>query len=84
MKLPNGFGTVYKLSGNRRNPYVAKKTKGWENDPKTGKSKQLYTVVGYYPTRKEALTALAEFNANPYDVNAAKAVSYTHLTLPTT
>lgn len=70
MKLPNGFGTVYKLSGNRRNPYVAKKTKGWENDPKTGKSKQLYTVVGYYPTRKEALTALAEFNANPYDVNA--------------
>ena len=72
MKLPNGFGTVYKLSGNRRNPYVAKKTKGWEIDPKTGKSKQLYTVVGYYPTRKEALTALAEFNANPYDVNAAK------------
>lgn len=72
MKLPNGFGTVYKLSGNRRNPYVAKKTKGWEIDPKTGKSKQLYTVVGYYPTRKEALTALAEFNANPYDVDAAK------------
>lgn len=60
MKLPNGFGTVYKLSGNRRNPYVAKKTKGWEIDPKTGKSKQLYTVVGYYSTRKEALTALAE------------------------
>ena len=52
MKLPNGFGTVYKLSGNRRNPYVAKKTKGWEIDPKTGKSKQLYTVVGYYPTPK--------------------------------
>ena len=45
MKLPNGFGSVYKLSGNRRNPYVAKKTKGWEIDPKTGKTKQLYTVV---------------------------------------
>ena len=41
MKLPNGFGTVYKLSGNRRNPYVAKKTKGWEIDPKTGKSKTI-------------------------------------------
>lgn len=39
MKLPNGFGSVYKLSGNRRNPYVAKKTKGWEIDPITGKSK---------------------------------------------
>lgn len=72
MKLPNGFGSVYKLSGNRRNPYVAKKTSGWEIDEKTGKSKQVYTVIGYYPTRKEALTALAEFNANPYDVNAAK------------
>ena len=72
MKLPNGFGSVYKLSGNRRNPYVAKKTKGWDIDPKTGKVKQLYITVGYYPTRKEALTALAEFNANPYDVNAAK------------
>ena len=72
MKLPNGFGTVYKQPGNRRNPYVAKKTKGWEINPETGKAKQLYTIVGYYPTRKEALTALSEFNANPYDVNAAK------------
>ena len=72
MKLPNGFGTVYKQPGNRRNPYVAKKTKGWEINPETGKAKQLFTIVGYYPTRKEALTALAEFNANPYDVNAAK------------
>lgn len=26
MKLPNGFGTVYKMQGNRRRPYVAKKT----------------------------------------------------------
>lgn len=73
MKLPNGFGSVYKLSGkNRRNPYVAKKTKGWEIDAETGKSKQLYITVGYYPTRKEALTALAEFNAHPYDVDARK------------
>lgn len=72
MKLPNGFGSVYKLSGNRRNPYVAKKTKGWDINPDTGKAKQLYITVGYYATRKEALTALAEFNSNPYDVNSAK------------
>ena len=26
MKLPNGFGTVYKLQGSRRKPYVVKKT----------------------------------------------------------
>lgn len=72
MKLPNGFGTVYKLPGNRRNPYIAKKTKGWEINPDTGKARQVYITVGYYPTRKDALTALAEFNTNPYDVNAAK------------
>lgn len=71
MKLPNGFGSVYKLSGNRRNPYVAKKTKGWEIDPNTGKSKQLYITIGYYPTRKEALTALVEYNRDPYDLHHA-------------
>ncbi len=26
MKLPNGFGTCYKLQGNRRRPYVVKKS----------------------------------------------------------
>lgn len=71
-KLPNGYGSVYKLPGNRRNPYVAKKTKGWSINKETGKAKQLYTIVGYYATKKEALNALAEYNTNPYDVNAAK------------
>ena len=72
MKLPNGFGTVYKLSGKRRKPYIAQKTKAWEINEKTGKIKQLYTVVGYYATRKEALAALVEFNTNPYDINTNK------------
>lgn len=26
MRLPNGFGSVYKLQGNRRRPFVVKKT----------------------------------------------------------
>ena len=71
MKLPNGFGTVYKQPGNRRKPYVAKKTKGWEVNPDTGKVKQLYAIVGYYATRKEALTALAEYNKDPFDLHHA-------------
>lgn len=68
MKLPNGYGSVYKLSGKRRNPWIARKTIGWELDDKTGKSKQLYATIGYYPTRQEALTALVNYNANPYDL----------------
>ena len=32
MKLANGMGSVYKLSGRRRKPWVARKTKGWDID----------------------------------------------------
>lgn len=72
MKLPNGYGSVYKLSGKRRKPYIARKTKGWKIDQKTGKVKQLYITVGYYATRKEALNALAEYNVNPYDIETCQ------------
>ena len=58
MRNPNGYGTVYKLSGsNRRNPFVAKVTSGWSRD-----GKQQYEVIGYYPTRQDALIALAAFH----------------------
>lgn len=68
MKLANGMGSVYKLSGRRRKPWVARKTKGWDIDEKTGKTKQLYMTIGYFPTRQEALTALINYNENPYDI----------------
>lgn len=60
MRLPNGYGSVYKLSGNRRKPWIARKTVGW-----TSESKQKYYTIGYYTNRKEALEALAEYNRNP-------------------
>lgn len=68
MRLPNGYGTVYKLSGKRRNPYIARKNVGYdfEND------KWIYQTIGYYPSRTVALQALAEFNKNPYDIDTAK------------
>lgn len=68
MKLANGMGSVYKLSGKRRNPWVARKTKGWNIDEKTGNAKQHYITIGYYPTKQEALTALINYNQNPYDI----------------
>lgn len=67
MKLPNGFGSVCKLSGKRRNPWRARKTCGWETTD-DDKSVQKYIVIGYYPTRQEALQALANYNENPYDI----------------
>lgn len=72
MRLANGVGTVYKLSGNRRNPYIVRKTIGWEIDENTGKQKQLYLTVGYAPTRAKGLEMLMEYNKNPYDIDAAK------------
>lgn len=70
MRLPNGFGSVYKLSGkNRRKPFVARKTVGWTFDEEKGKSYPIYEFVGYYTTRKEALTALTEYNKDPYDLH---------------
>lgn len=68
MKMANGMGSVYKLSGKRRNPWIARKTKGWDLDETTGKAKQLYITIGYFPTRQEALTALVNYNNNPYDI----------------
>lgn len=71
MKMPNGYGSVYKLSGNRRKPWAARVTDGWTIDTKTKKSKQRYKFVGFYETRKEALKALADYNANPYNIDTA-------------
>lgn len=67
-KLPNGYGTIYKMSGNRSKPYRAVKTNGWILDA-NGKSKQERFTIGYYSTREEAMIGLANYNENPYDVS---------------
>lgn len=68
MRLPNGYGSVYKLSGNRRRPFVARKTIGFEWNEEKQRSYPVYQIIGYYEKRSEALAALAEFNKNPYDI----------------
>lgn len=71
MKLPNGYGSVYKLSGKRRKPWVAKKTIGWQIiDEEKGTKRQLYRTVGYYEDRTQALEALVQFNRSPYGIDA--------------
>lgn len=69
-KLPNGFGTIYKMSGKRSKPYRAMKTDKWIIDPVTGKSKQIRSTIGYYQSREDAMIALANYNENPYDIKA--------------
>lgn len=66
MKLPNGYGTVYKLSGKRRKPWIARKTVGWDN------GKQIVSTIGTYKTKSEALQALSDYNNDPYDLVISK------------
>lgn len=75
MRNPNGYGGITKLTGNRRNPYRVRITAGWEYDEKTGRHRQQYSTLGYFPTRRDAMMALAAYNANPYDINA-KSVTF--------
>ena len=58
---------MYKLSGKRRKPYIARTTVGWDD-----KGKQIYKTIGYYATKQEGLQALADYNNNPYDLGMSK------------
>lgn len=53
MKLPNGFGSITKLSGNRRRPFIARKTIGY-----SATGAPIQTAVGYYASYLDALMAL--------------------------
>ena len=72
MRLPNGYGSVIKLSGKRRNPYLVRKTVGWHYDKEKDKQVQDYMVIGYAPTKADGLQMLAEYNKNPFDVSVSK------------
>lgn len=66
MKLPNGYGSVTKLTGKRRKPYMARITDGRVFDEELQGYKLNRRVLGYYTTKKEALQAIALYNKQPY------------------
>ena len=72
MKLPNGYGSVTKMSGSRRKPYIVRKTLGWVYDEAADRMRQNTVIIGYAKTKKEGLQMLAEYNQHPYDVDRTK------------
>ena len=72
MKLPNGYGSVTKLSGRRRRPYAVKISAGWDADEEQEKATRKYEIIGYAATRAEGINMLAEYNSNPYDVKGGR------------
>ena len=68
-KLPNKFGSIKKLSGNRRKPYAAfPPCIGFSI---TG-SPIIPKAIGYFETYNEAYTALNEYHKTPFDTNTAR------------
>ena len=67
MRNPNGYGSVVKLSGRRRKPYMVRRTSGY-ND----KGYPIYQIIGYAATRAEGNIMLAEYNKSPYDTENAR------------
>ena len=72
MRQPNGYGSISKLSGTRRKPWMVRITTGFSTDFDLQRTKQIQKVLGYYETRKEAMQALAAYHDNPFDLEAAK------------
>lgn len=64
MKNPNGYGSVVKLSGNRRKPFEVR-----VNTRMDERYYPVYDVLGRFSVREEALIALAEYNKNPYSIS---------------
>lgn len=66
MKLPNGYGSVVKLSDKRRTPYLIRKTNSRHFDKEKDKQVQDFIILGYAPTRAEGFQMLADYNKNPF------------------
>lgn len=64
MRNPNNYGTIKKLSGNRRRPYMV-----GVNPRINSKGTYSYDILGYYEDRTEAMIALAEYNKSPTDLS---------------
>lgn len=60
LKRPNHAGSVYKLSGRRRNPWAAMLSSGYDKN-----GKRTRKAIGYFATKTEALKALAIYDIAP-------------------
>ena len=67
MKFPVGYGSVYKLSGKRRKPYVVMITEGW-----TDEGKQIKKIIGYTTTKKEGVELLEKYHINPFNLDETR------------
>lgn len=68
MRQANGSGSVYKLSGNRRKPYVAMVTVKTVYDEENDKYILKRKALGYFSNQNDARKCLASYNETPCDI----------------
>ena len=74
MKNPNGFGSVYKLSGNRRRPWIAVVSAGKDDN-----GKQVRKVLGSYETKRDALEGLSLYKYVPVVISSKEDITLDEL-----
>ena len=60
MKLPNSFGTCYRLPGTRRKPWIAREFKGRDE-----KGMSIYKTIGYFESLQDGMDAISLRRHNP-------------------
>ena len=68
MRNPNGYGSVVRLSGKRRRPFMIRGAVYGYDDRGFPK----FHIIGYSATREEGMMLLAQYNSDPWDVDKAK------------
>ncbi len=63
MKLPNGCGSITKLKGKRRNPYIVRITLGYKDD-----GTQIRKSIGYAPNSFKAMEILTDYFKNTFNI----------------
>lgn len=58
--MPNQYGSITKLKGRRRNPFMVRVTTGWDDD-----GNQIRKPLGYYSDYKTAMEALIDYHIDP-------------------
>ena len=61
MKHANGYGSVSKLTGNRRKPYRVQIHIGYKDD-----GTPIRQTIGYTPTREQGKELIAEYHNKQY------------------
>lgn len=67
LKNANGYGSITKLKGNRRKPYMVRITVGRDEN-----GFPIRKVLGYYSSKANAVATLSDYNREPYDIASRK------------